>query len=124
MQYGFTSGNQGICPPEWHLPTEAEWQVLINNISTGAPTPADALAAGFLKDPLLNPGFFALFEGIYYVNNNWSFTTGSLTATMYWTATVNAQNQPLARGMNFFNPSVSRYWSSRGNAFSVRCVKD
>ncbi|MEI7898570.1 MAG: hypothetical protein WCJ26_16155, partial [bacterium] len=83
-----------------------------------------ALAAGFLKDPLLNPGFFALLEGIYYVNNTWSYTTGSLTATMYWTSSVNIQNHSLARGVNIYNPSVSRYWSSRANAFSVRCVHD
>lgn len=124
MRYGSTSANQGICPPEWHIPSETEWQLLINNISTGAPVPADALAAGFLKDPLLNPGFFALLEGIYYLNNTWSYTTGSLTATMYWTSTVNSQNQSLARGVNIYNPSVSRYWSSRENSFSVRCLKD
>ncbi len=124
MRYGSTSANQGICPPEWHIPSETEWQLLINNISAGVPSPADALAAGFLKDPLLNPGFFSLFEGLYYLNNTWSFSTGNLTATMYWTSTINSQNRPLARGANFYNPSVSRYWSSRENSFSVRCLKD
>jgi uncharacterized protein (TIGR02145 family) len=124
MKYGGTSMNQGLCPPEWHVPSEAEWQLLVNNIATGVPPPADAIAAGFLKDFALNPGFYTLLKGIYYINSNWSFTTGSLTATMYWTSGLNAQNQALARGVNIFNPSVSRYWSSRGNAFSVRCLKD
>jgi uncharacterized protein (TIGR02145 family) len=124
MKYGGTSMNQGLCPPEWHVPSEAEWQLLVNNIATGVPPPADAIAAGFLKDFALNPGFYTMLKGIYYINSNWSFTTGSLTATMYWTSGLNAQNQALARGVNIFNPSVSRYWSSRGNAFSVRCLKD
>ncbi len=28
MQYVTTEGTQGICPPGWHIPTEAEWQTL------------------------------------------------------------------------------------------------
>jgi hypothetical protein len=43
---------------------------------------------------------------------------------MFWTSTVNAQGAALARGTNWYNPSVSRYWSKKGNAFSVRCLKD
>ena len=124
MKYGSTSYNQGLCPPEWHVPTEADWQLLINNVAIGVAPPADGISGGFLKDMQLNPGFFALLKGVYYLNSDWSFTTGSLTATMYWTSTSNAGNQALARGVNIFNPSVSRYWSSRENAFSVRCLKD
>jgi uncharacterized protein (TIGR02145 family) len=124
MQYGGTSAAQGLCPPEWHVPSEAEWQQLIDNISVGVTPPADAIAAGFLKDMKLNPGFYALLDGLYYLNSNWSFNSGNLTATMFWTSTVNAQGAALARGMNSIDPSVSRYWSKKGNAFSVRCLKD
>ena len=124
MRYASTSAFQGICPAEWHIPSEAEWQVLINNVSPIGITPADALAGSFLKDPLMSPSFMALLNGIYYINNTWSFTTGSLTATMYWTSTASGTERALARGVNVFNPSVSRYNGSRGNAFSVRCVKD
>jgi len=28
MQYSMTQGVQGICPPGWHLPTDAEWTAL------------------------------------------------------------------------------------------------
>ncbi|MCX6279126.1 MAG: hypothetical protein NT004_13675, partial [Bacteroidetes bacterium] len=124
MKYGNTSYNQGLCPPEWHVPTEADWQLLVNNVAIGVSPPADGISGGFLKDMRLNPGFFALLKGVFYLNSDWSFTTGLLTATMYWTSTSNAWNQPLARGVNIFNPSVSRYWSSRENAFPVRCLKD
>jgi uncharacterized protein (TIGR02145 family) len=123
MRYASTSANQGICPPEWHVPSEAEWQSLINNVATWV-TPADALAGSNLKDLLANPGFYALLDGIYYVNNTWSFTTGSLTATMYWTSTASGAERALARGVNVYDPSVSRYNGSRGNAFPVRCIKD
>jgi uncharacterized protein (TIGR02145 family) len=124
MKYGSTSLNQGVCPPEWHIPSEAEWQLLIDNISVGVTPPSDAIAAGFLKDFLLNPGFYALLDGLYYTNTSWNFTTGTLTAAMFWTNTTNAQGKALARGVNIYNPSVSRYWSKTGNSFNVRCLKD
>ena len=28
MQYVTQQGTQGICPPDWHLPTDEEWKVL------------------------------------------------------------------------------------------------
>ena len=124
LRYASTSANQGICPPEWHVPSDAEWQVLVNNISLAGIIPADALSGSFMKDPLLNPGFIALLKGFFYLNNTWSFSSGSLTATMYWTSTSFGTDRALARGVNIFNPSTSRYDGSRGNAFPVRCIKD
>jgi uncharacterized protein (TIGR02145 family) len=124
MAYGHTSAGQGLCPPEWHIPSEAEWQAMIDAIASGIPPPSDAIAGSFLKDALLNPGFLALTKGIYYLNNSWAFTPGTLTGTMYWTATPDGTEAGIARGVNSLNPSVSRYPGSRENAFSVRCVKD
>ena len=124
MKYASTTGNQGLCPPEWHVPTETEWQQLIDNISVGVPPPANGIAGGFLKDMVLNPGFFALMKGIYYQNNTWSFSGGSLTATMFWTSTTSGSDRAVARGVNLIVPSSSRYPGNKANAFSVRCVKD
>ncbi len=124
MAYGATSQNQGLCPPGWHVPSENEWQLMINIISNGVTPPADGVAGGFLKDEFLSPGFYALSEGLYYINNAWSFTTGYLMASMFWTSTPITSENAMARGMNNRNPSVSRYPGSKGNAFSVRCVRD
>ncbi len=124
MRYGATSSGQGVCPPEWHVPSEAEWQQLINAIGTGVTPPADGIAGSFLKDAFLNPGFYALVEGFCYMNNTWGFNTGTLTGTMFWTSTPYGTDRTVARGVNTKNPSTARYNGSRGNAFSVRCVKD
>jgi uncharacterized protein (TIGR02145 family) len=124
MAYNSTSQNQGLCPPEWHVPSESEWQMLINTISSGVTPPADGIAGSFLKDAYLNPGFRALPGGIYYLNNAWSFTNGLLTGTFYWTSTPNGTDRATARGVNSVNPSASKYPGSKGNAFSVRCVRD
>ena len=115
---------QGVCPPGWHVPTETEWQTLIDNINPIFPSPsANATVGEELKDPASS--FKALLEGIHYLNNNlWSFTAGT-TATMFWTSTMDGNGRAIARGLNNpDNPSISKYASSPANAFPVRCVKD
>jgi uncharacterized protein (TIGR02145 family) len=124
MAYASAPAGQGICPPEWHIPTEAEWQTMLIAFANGVTPPVDGIAGSFLKDALANPGFHGLVQGIYYLNNYWSFTTGIPTGTMYWTSTPDGASRGTARGANSLNPSVSKYQGSRGDAFSVRCVKD
>jgi uncharacterized protein (TIGR02145 family) len=125
MQYVDSPGIKGICPPEWHVPAETEWQSLIDNLLTGITAPAaNALAGGNLKDPVVTGGFNALLSGIEYNSYFWSFFTGTNTGTMFWTSSADGTTKALARGLNTHTPSVSRYHSSRGNAFSLRCIKD
>jgi uncharacterized protein (TIGR02145 family) len=125
MEYMDQPGLKGLCPPEWHIPTDAEWQSLIDNVLTGVGAPdANALAGSILKDQTVTGGFYALLGGINYANTAWAFFSGSPTATMFWTSTPYNSIKSVARGLNIFTPSVSRYHNSRGNAFSVRCVKD
>ncbi len=124
MSYGNTQTGQGICPPEWHIPTDGEWKSLITAAAAGIISPGEGVAAGFLKDPFLNPGFHAFPEGIYYLNNSWSFMEDPIKVTMYWTSEAGVPGYSVARGMNTFNTSVSRYEASRANAFPVRCVMD
>ena len=125
MQYQVPAAGltvQGLCPPEWHVPTQAEWTDLVNAVAST--TPGDALAGSFLKDANPTFGFHALLDGIFYLNDTWAFISGSLTASMYWTATTNGPVRAVARGMNNFTYSVSFYPSLKPNAFPVRCVKD
>ena len=112
---------QGLCPPEWHVPTQNEWQMLID-AQTNA---GNGIAGGDLKDLVPVMGFHALLDGFYYQNSLWEFlSTSSLAATMFWTSTSSGQTRAMARGLNYIDPSVSQYSSGRSNAFPVRCVKD
>lgn len=119
MQYGSTPGwPKGVCPPGWHVPTSQEWQDLIDA------NQGNGMAGGNLKDPLTPQGFQALLDGFNYFGNLWAFTlTSTLPATMFWTSSL-TNTKPVAHGLNYYNPSVSIYESSRANAFPVRCVKD
>ena len=125
MDYAQTAGTKGICPPEWHVPTETEWQSLIDNLVIGIGSPdANALSGSTLKDVLLFGGFHALMGGLNYNDYQWSFYAGAVTGSMYWTSSSSVTTRAISRGLNFYSPSISRYSSSRGNAFSLRCIKD
>jgi uncharacterized protein (TIGR02145 family) len=114
MQYESSAGAKGLCPPNWHIPSEAEWQVLfsnwINNAFSGAPLKYSGYS-----------GFNALLIGAEYQNKGWHFAS---FATLYWTSDSNGPYKAWAHGMNDVDPSVSTYPSIRSNAFSIRCIKD
>lgn len=121
MQYGTDYRAQGLCPPGWHIPGEAEWEVLYNFVAT----PGNSTAGSFLKDIYAAGSFLAIPGGVQYLNTIESFTTAGTRGTFFWTSTYNpASSQAIARGLNEKTPSVSRYESPRINAFPVRCLKD
>jgi uncharacterized protein (TIGR02145 family) len=118
MLYSNSEAVQGLCPPGWHIPSSSEWNALL----TFYDDPGQA--GGPMKDHLLSNGFDSYQQGFFYLNNLWSFTTGLYAGSMYWTSTLSGSDYAVARGFNEYNTSVSMYPASRGNAFSVRCLKD
>ncbi len=125
MDYSNTPGTKGLCPPGWHVPSDTEWQQLIDNLVPGITAPAaNGFVAGWLTDPVLPTGFHAVLDGLNYLDNTWAFSSGTNKAAMYWTSTLFDANRTIARGLNSYNYSISKYNSARANAFSVRCVMD
>jgi uncharacterized protein (TIGR02145 family) len=118
IAYNGSATFQDICPAGWHLATSSEWDQLITG-SLG-----NGIAGSTLKDMQAATGFHGLTGGISYLNSLWAFTSGTITATMFWTSDALADGRAVARGLNSINPSVSSYPSSRANAFSVRCVRN
>jgi len=114
MTYTTTSGSQGICPPAWHIPTEAEWTLLFSNYTS------NGLAGNALKSTGYS-GFNALLNGMNFYNRNFYFDT---FAGIYWTSDSHGPFKAWSHGMNTFDPSVSIYPSARSNAFELRCIKD
>jgi uncharacterized protein (TIGR02145 family) len=114
MAYNDVAGSQGICPPGWHVPTEAEWNLLFSSYINNGFAGSALKATGY-------SGFNALIEGASFFNRSYSFNN---FAGIYWSSDSQGAYKAWAHGMNFFNPSVSFYPSSRSNAFSVRCIKD
>jgi uncharacterized protein (TIGR02145 family) len=114
MLFDNTPADQGFCPPAWHIPTENEWNTLfalyINNGFAGSPLKYSGFS-----------GFNALLSGARNIDKSWDFQG---FATFFWSSTSWGEYKALAHGMNYADPSVSVYPASRGNAFSVRCIKD
>ncbi len=118
MMYQENTAYQDLCPPGWHLPSASEWESLITFYS------GVGKAGSPMKDLHPASGFHGLPEGILYQNNSWSFTTGTLTGSLFWTSSSLSPSTAVARGINSTNPSVSYYPSSKAHAFPVRCVRN
>jgi uncharacterized protein (TIGR02145 family) len=112
MAYNAAPGLQGLCPPGWHVPTEAEWTLLFSNYVNNGFAGSPLKASGY-------SGFNALIAGVNFFNQDFTFNN---FAGMYWSGNSEGPYKAWAHGMNFYDPSVSFYPSSRSNAFFVRCI--
>ena len=114
MKYDETPGQQGLCPPGWHVPTETEWNTLFSFY----------ISNGFAASPLKYSGysgFNAFLLGARHQTVQWDYQN---FATFFWSSTAYGPYKAWAHGMNDPDPSVSYYPALRSNAFSVRCLKD
>jgi uncharacterized protein (TIGR02145 family) len=114
MRYDPTPASQGLCPPGWHVPAEAEWGTLFANWTNNAFAASPLKYSGY-------SGFNALLSGARHENVQWNYQN---FAVFFWSSTSHGPFKAWAHGMNDYDPSVSFYPSLRSNAFSVRCIRD
>jgi uncharacterized protein (TIGR02145 family) len=114
MQYDDAPGQQGLCPPGWHIPSETDWNQVFAVYQGNAFAGSPLLFTGY-------SGFNALLSGAGLFNQLWSFPG---FATLFWSSTAHGADKAWAHGMNDTNYSVSYYPSFRSNAFSIRCLQD
>jgi uncharacterized protein (TIGR02145 family) len=112
------------CPKNWHLPSYAEWQALINNAggkdlaSKNLKTETSWEEGGNGIDKF---GFAALPGGLGYSNAVF-YSAG--TSGNWWTSTE--QNTNNAYYLNMFHQTndISESDGNKLSLFSIRCVKD
>ena len=137
--YSNPSGVLGVCPTGWHVPSDAEWIVLTNFVSsqseyvcgsgnsniakslasiTGWDSSTSDCAVG--NNPLSNnvTGFSALPAGLY----SGSYSPLGRVAD-FWSATGSG-NIAYERYINYNNATVNDFDDSKYYALSVRCVRD
>ncbi len=122
------SGVRGICPEGWHVPSNAEWQILVDALG------GDLLAGGALKaaEGWESPntggdnssGFTALAGGsatFNYIN-----FLGKGTQASFWTATEVSPDDMKAYQRTLLHNSaeVRQGPRPRNDGLSLRCVKD
>lgn len=129
-----------IAPKGWHIPTDAEWKELETFIGMSQ---SDADRTSWRgtdqANKLRKEGFseWTKFESIWSSNDyGFSALAGScilfngrdgesLKETgFWWTSSLNQDNKPWYRYMDYKKSNVFRYYDEESYGFSVRCVKD
>jgi uncharacterized protein (TIGR02145 family) len=119
--------SRNIAPIGWHVPTDAEWQALVNYLG------GDAIAGGKMKETgtehWVSPntgatnesGFCALpggdrsGSGHYYDINDLAY---------FWSSTDSSSFHVWTRALDCNNSAVGRPYSDVQDGLSIRCVKD
>jgi len=130
------SGRQGICPPGWHVPSDAEWCQMETHLDPAVICggSGSAIAGGSLKETgethWLSPnegatnstGFTALPGGRR--NSFGTMFSNKAFYANFWTAFENSDDLSVYRGLHYSYISIYRgNWYKIGG-MSLRCVKD
>jgi len=123
--------SRGLCPTGWHVPSDAEWTTLENQLG------GSNVAGGALRSTAMQPtpggwnspntgatnssGFTALPGG--YRSSNGAFISMSYSG-LWWSSSVSSGSNVWARTLNFNSSTIDRYGINRSGGFSVRCCKD
>ncbi|MBI9038382.1 MAG: T9SS type A sorting domain-containing protein [Bacteroidales bacterium] len=136
MQYETDSAIQGICPQDWHIPTDYELKILEGNTdsqySAGDPIWDDTGYRGFdaarnlkslttwSKNPGINIfGFTSLAGGYRQSNGNFG-NMGNYT--LFWSSTNHNEFRAWMRRMIFYANNISRNYYNKNYGFSLRCL--
>ncbi|MBC8485461.1 MAG: PKD domain-containing protein [Bacteroidetes bacterium] len=140
MQYTTTQGAQGICPPNWHLPTDEEWKQLEGEVDSlyGYPdTEWDGegyrgydAGLNLKSESGWNPGGngndsfgFTGLPGGFRQYSNGSFSSLGYGG-YWWLMSETSGSTAWTRNLNWDTDEVFRQDFDKDYGFSVRCLKD
>ena len=132
------SGVQGVCPMDWHIPSDAEWKELEMYLGMsqaeadgtewrGTDEGLKLRETGILHwtSPNLgasnSSGFTALSAGIRYYNGTYGMKGND---SYHWSATAIDSDSAWGRLLKYDQSGVNRYDGSRNLGLSVRCIRD
>jgi uncharacterized protein (TIGR02145 family) len=144
---GGVTGGRGICPPSWHVPTDAEWGDIFNAMETGtknhntatgwigtnvgvggkstctgAATDANAYWTDHANRGTDLYGFRALPAGYRYRDGSIFNVRG--TRALFWTSSaINSANM-WYREFDYGSTVMNRSTNTRSHGLSVRCIRD
>ena len=119
---------RGVCPKEWHLPSQREWNTLFTAVG-GKSTAGKRLKStsgwndykGEDDNGTDAYAFSALPAGDRYDNGNFDYKGFS---AYFWSSTEINSGSAYYMGLSYNGDGASLYGDYKGNGFSVRCVKD
>ena len=125
-----TARAQGVCPTDWHIPSDCEWMYLENSLgmSTGQQqsgsfrgTQAQDLSA-LVSGGDNSSGFTALLAGVRFFSNGTFMGRGSNVRT--WSSSQVNASRSRYRSLVSSQPGVLRNFNHKPMGMSVRCLKD
>jgi uncharacterized protein (TIGR02145 family) len=127
MQYYTTPGTQGICPSNWHLPTDAEWTAITTYLGGESVAGRKMKEAGTIH--WLSPntgannssGFTGLPAGGRYSTGSFYYLG---TNANLWSSTEYSGSNAWYRSLYYGDIIVYRFDDPKVSGFSVRCLKD
>tara|TARA_B110000977_G_scaffold195352_1_gene273630 strand:- start:295 stop:1374 length:1080 start_codon:yes stop_codon:yes gene_type:complete len=131
MNNSTTERAQGVCPTNWHIPSDCEWMYLENSLGM---TTADQQLTGFRDSGTVgsklstlsssgnnSSGFTALLAGYRYTNGTF-YNRG--TIGYWWSSSETSAAIALYRSLISGLTGLRRNSLSKAFGFSVRCLKD
>jgi len=126
--------HRGICPSDWHIPSDDDWNVLIkfvspscsdNNNCAGAGTKLKARegwnSSSGVPSGTDELGFSALPSG--YGSSDGSFNDVGY-GCLWWSSSESYSNSAYDRAMTTLREHVFYDRNDKNYLFSIRCVKD
>jgi uncharacterized protein (TIGR02145 family) len=115
-----------VCPAGWHIPSDAEWTILINYLG------GDSIAGGKLKSTTgwKSPntgatneiGFTALPGGCrYFLAGEGQYVSD---IGQWWSSTEAGDYDAWIRSIDYNDSIVRRTYANKPILISVRCIKD
>jgi uncharacterized protein (TIGR02145 family) len=122
-----TNGNKNVCPTGWHVPTDAEWKVLIDYLG------GTFVAGGKMKEvgttnwvspnkDATNTSLFTGLPGAYRILDGGYYNIGSSGA--WWSSTEYNTSSVLIRMLDSYSGATTRQTFRKAGGCSVRCLKD
>ena len=134
------SGVQGICPTGWHLPSEAEWNILSNYLHTAEGAVCGGFNDNVAKALVSTTGWVSSTEPCAVGNEPWDNNASGFSAmpsgyyngiysafassSCFWSTTEVGNTNAFQFGILHNSAQVNVPFSGYGknNAMSVRCV--
>ncbi len=124
-----TNGNKNVCPTGWHVPTDAEWTVLVDylggsNVAGGKMKQVDSTNWKNPNTDATNTSLFTGLPGGYrYSDGHYQFI--GLYGNWWSSSESKYPFSALSRILSYNNGiATSKNDDNKKDGFSVRCLKD
>lgn len=128
--YGTANNSKNPCPNGWHLPSEDEWDELVDYLG-GKYVAGEKLKS---TDPnswflTIDPEPVATNESLFtalpagYRNKSGAFNNERYFA-YFWTSTLDKSDSVIVKSMHYGSRAVSTILMDQNDGASVRCIQD